>query len=86
MRKGSYGPFSAIGQDVVSAVWIGSFGQDSRHFSGARRSRSTDRRRSLRASPGQWFEVEAGLHYNWHRHYDPMLDRRGNQRHKDSIF
>jgi RHS repeat-associated protein len=25
--------------------------------------------------PGQWFQVEAGLHYNWHRHYDPTLGR-----------
>jgi RHS repeat-associated protein len=25
--------------------------------------------------PGQWFELESGLHYNWHRHYDPSLDR-----------
>jgi RHS repeat-associated protein len=21
--------------------------------------------------PGQWFQLETGLHYNWHRHYDP---------------
>jgi len=25
--------------------------------------------------PGQWFQIEAGLHYNWHRHYDPSLGR-----------
>ena len=25
--------------------------------------------------PGQWFQVESGLHYNWHRHYDPSLGR-----------
>ena len=25
--------------------------------------------------PGQWFQLEAGLHYNWHRHYDPSLGR-----------
>ena len=25
--------------------------------------------------PGQWFQMEAGLHYNWHRHYDPTLGR-----------
>ena len=21
--------------------------------------------------PGQWFQIESGLHWNWHRHYDP---------------
>jgi RHS repeat-associated protein len=25
--------------------------------------------------PGQWFQIEAGLHYNWHRHYDPSIGR-----------
>ncbi len=25
--------------------------------------------------PGQYFLTEDGLHYNWHRHYDPMLGR-----------
>jgi len=25
--------------------------------------------------PGQWFQLETGLHYNWHRHYDPTLGR-----------
>ncbi len=25
--------------------------------------------------PGQWFQVESGLHYNWHRHYDPSIGR-----------
>ena len=25
--------------------------------------------------PGQWFQLEAGLHYNWHRHYDPTIGR-----------
>jgi RHS repeat-associated protein len=25
--------------------------------------------------PGQYFLIEAGLHYNWHRHYDPRLGR-----------
>jgi RHS repeat-associated protein len=25
--------------------------------------------------PGQWFQLESGLHYNWHRHYDPSLGR-----------
>ncbi|MEQ1712333.1 MAG: RHS repeat-associated core domain-containing protein, partial [Hyphomicrobium sp.] len=25
--------------------------------------------------PGQWFQVESGLHYNWHRHYDPTIGR-----------
>ena len=25
--------------------------------------------------PGQWYQLEAGLHYNWHRSYDPTLGR-----------
>jgi RHS repeat-associated protein len=25
--------------------------------------------------PGQYFLIEDGLHYNWHRHYDPTLGR-----------
>ena len=25
--------------------------------------------------PGQWFQAESGLHYNWHRHYDPTTGR-----------
>jgi RHS repeat-associated protein len=25
--------------------------------------------------PGQWFQLETGLNYNWHRHYDASLAR-----------
>lgn len=25
--------------------------------------------------PGQWFQLESGLHYNWHRHYDTTTGR-----------
>ena len=25
--------------------------------------------------PGQWYQMEAGLAYNWNRHYDPTLGR-----------
>ena len=25
--------------------------------------------------PGQWFQLETGLAYNWHRHYDATLGR-----------
>ena len=25
--------------------------------------------------PGQWFQLESGLHYNWHRHYDATIAR-----------
>jgi RHS repeat-associated protein len=25
--------------------------------------------------PGQWFQIETGLAYNWHRHYDPTTGR-----------
>ena len=25
--------------------------------------------------PGQWFQSETGLHYNWHRQYDPSIGR-----------
>jgi len=28
-----------------------------------------------RRFPGQWFQLEAGIHYNWHRHYDPTIGR-----------
>ncbi len=28
-----------------------------------------------RRFPGQWFQMETGLHYNWHRHYDPTTGR-----------
>ena len=25
--------------------------------------------------PGQWLQLESGLAYNWHRHYDATLER-----------
>jgi RHS repeat-associated protein len=25
--------------------------------------------------PGQWYQLESGLHYNWHRQYDPTIGR-----------
>ena len=25
--------------------------------------------------PGQWFQLETGLAYNWHRHYDATIGR-----------
>ena len=28
-----------------------------------------------RRFPGQWFQLESGLYYNWHRHYDPTTGR-----------
>lgn len=50
---------------VWSAVWL--------PFGGAHAvtgSASLDAR-----FPGQWFHIETGLHYNWHRHYDPATGR-----------
>ncbi len=37
--------------------------------------------------PGQWYQLEAGLHYNWHRHYDPTLNHSetGNSSHMSLI-
>ena len=29
--------------------------------------------------PGQWFQLETGLHYNWHRHYDPKIGGIGSR-------
>ena len=42
---------------------------------GAAPTPSPGRPRSRPASPGQWFQIESALHYNWHRHYDPTLGR-----------
>jgi RHS repeat-associated protein len=30
---------------------------------------------SAQRFPGQWFQLETGLAYNWHRHYDASLGR-----------
>ncbi len=50
---------------VWSAVW-GAWGAPH----GITGSLADDRR-----FPGQWFQIESFLHYNWHRHYDPTIGR-----------
>ena len=56
---------NAAGTSVWSAVWLPWGGAHA--ITGAE---INDAR-----FPGQWFQLEAGLHYNWHRHYDPPLGR-----------
>jgi RHS repeat-associated protein len=29
----------------------------------------------MRILAGQYFDAETGLHYNWHRYYDPKIGR-----------
>jgi len=31
--------------------------------------------RRIRILPGQYYDAETGLHYNWHRYYDPKTGR-----------
>ena len=56
---------NAAGASVWSAVWLPWGGAHT--ITGAE---TLDAR-----FPGQWFQLEAGLHYNWHRSYDPSLGR-----------
>jgi RHS repeat-associated protein len=56
---------NAAGASVWSAVWLPWGGAHT--ITGAE---SLDAR-----FPGQWYQLEAGLHYNWHRSYDPTLGR-----------
>jgi RHS repeat-associated protein len=56
---------NAAGTSVWSAVWLPWGGAHT--ITGAE---TNDAR-----FPGQWFQLEAGLHYNWHRAYDPSLGR-----------
>jgi RHS repeat-associated protein len=57
--------FDASGAEVWSAVWE-PFGA----LLSVNGSVSLDAR-----FPGQWYQLETGLHYNWHRHYDPTIGR-----------
>jgi RHS repeat-associated protein len=36
---------------------------------------ATDANLGTQRFPGQWFQLETGLAYNWHRHYDASLGR-----------
>lgn len=53
-------------KNLVWDVWYWPFGEV--------RSVSGSASINLRA-PGQYFLIESGLHYNWHRHYDPSIGR-----------
>ena len=57
--------FDQIKSQVWQAVWLPY---------GAPHSITGSLTQNLRF-PGQFFQIESGLHYNWHRHYDPTLGR-----------
>jgi RHS repeat-associated protein len=54
------------GKAVVWDAWYWPFG-DARYVTGTATN-------NLRF-PGQYYLAESGLHYNWHRHYDPTVGR-----------
>jgi RHS repeat-associated protein len=55
-----------VSQNVVWDAWYWPYG-DVRSITGTASN-------NLRF-PGQYFLAESGLHYNWHRHYDPSTGR-----------